>query len=264
MITVVRYTVRAQWPGRLRSHVAKNTLRERYEIRAITRIRLAKLQRAVACVLTPNNLATHRRRPFLATTPGFGLLAVSRGPKSLIIDVIFESHCRRAAIMVRIVGVVCRHVRKVLHMNLDRGGFDTIGMIEIKPRASRLVTVVADNDVRVTPMRLVAVHPHIARPAALSAIRPRLCYVGNTNRIVSAQNLYISRLFSLTVECKVCEASRIDMTLAKLNIERVVADHLLIFVPKFYTADGAIGTAEPVAIHTSSDADIGGTGRILD
>lgn len=105
---------------------------------------------------------------------------------------------------VAVVGGIGRmgvgEVGEVLHVDLHGGCFDVFelvstvsGVVAVEPGAIGLILLLPNLHVAIKPP-LPTPPPHIPQPPSLHPIRPRLPDVRNTDRIIMAQHLQISRL----------------------------------------------------------------------
>lgn len=83
--------------------------------------------------------------------------------------VFFEHHSWITTI---IICIVVHLASKILHVYLKRGNRKVLRVVLVDPGASGLVVLFTNNYIRIVP-RLVASDAYIAKPASLSAIRPK-------------------------------------------------------------------------------------------
>lgn len=143
------------------------------------RIGLAKLQRAVGCVLARDDLTaqgggTRFDHP-LRSPLGHRASAVPETLRlSSLIHILFEDQSGEAVTVVGNPSVISSKIGEVLHADLNRGRADAIAVVLAEPGAGWCVAFVAVDDVGVRPGCSTAFFAHVTQPAALSAVWPCL------------------------------------------------------------------------------------------
>lgn len=200
-IAIVPSCGRAQRPRSLSSHVAKDALGERDEVRAVRRIGLAKLQCAIGCVLARDDLTAHGggtgfdhppRSPLGHRTP----VVPETIRLSSLIHVLFEDQSGEAATVVGIPSVIAGKIGGVLHVDLDSGRADAIAVVLVEPGAGWCVVFVAVDDVGVRPGCSTAFSAHVTQPAALGAVWQFLRDIRDAETVFAGVDLDIAGLLT--------------------------------------------------------------------